>query len=90
MSDLIVQYGGKEKLQKLMDKVQAIKSKDSKKQLFSERKEENINDVRASAIEATKPITRLGTMETSFNNIKKIRQDLSKEQNLKENEPDKG
>ena len=89
LSELIVQYGGEEKLKRLIDKVQSVKDNEIRTQAFSE-KEEKTNNVRASAIEATKSTTRLESMENSFKNIKKIRHDLSKEQNLEENETDKG
>lgn len=47
------------------------------------------NGGRESAVEATESTTRSETITNSFDNIKKITQDLSQEQNLDINEVDK-
>ena len=51
--------------------------------------EKNISSIRESAVEATESTTRSETITNSFDNIKKITQDLSQEQNLDINEVDK-
>lgn len=51
--------------------------------------ERNISSIRESGIEATETMTRSETITNSFNNIKKITQDLSQEKKIEENEADK-
>ena len=51
--------------------------------------QKNISSIRESAVEATESMTRSENITSSFDNIKKITQDLSQEQSLDTNEVDK-
>lgn len=51
--------------------------------------QKNISSIRESAVEATESMTRSENITSSFDNIKKITQDLTQEQSLDTNEVDK-